>query len=205
MSSCQDAVPFYAVLDRYFPESYFWETLEKNPIPKLTLNKVASDFEQQRTMIFGVTWDEILREMTKDARLRTSKLYARPDFEYIPIQTLRREDLYTIEQWMKDLVANLEGEAFLDTVGRVSSYRDLLFWQRTISPEPTTVPGLSKEETRILEAAIAYGYYRRPRSINLEELAKKISMRKTTLSRRLREIEERIVNNALYEQLARRV
>lgn len=203
----EEKTPFYAVLDRYFSPDELWSTLGSTNIENLEIYKISPDFEQQSTLILGVTKDEILERLTKDPRFKRlpTNMFARPDFEYIPIRTVERKDLDLVEKIFGELATKLGGEAVLDTVGRVASLQDLMFLNRSVSPEPTSVPGLTREETKLLEAAIAYGYYVKPRRVTLADLSEKLSMPKTTLANRLRDVENRIVNNTLYVQLARRL
>lgn len=205
--SVESAIPFYSVLDEYFVPQELKTDLAKKPLPELDIYKVSADFDNRRTLLLGGSSDEILRQTVRHPKFagRGLNLYAKPDYEYIPVQTVNRAELDAIEGIFRKLAEELEGSAVLDTVGKVASFQELLFWRRSIRPEPTAVPGLTREEIRILESAIAYGYYQTPRAIHLDKLAEKLSMTKSTLDRRLREIEEKIVNNTLFVQLTRRL
>jgi len=203
--SQDEPIPFYAVLDGYFIADDLLAKINSNPLPNLEVHKISPDFERQRTLLMGTSLDEVLNAVARDPRLRENTLYAKPDFEYLAVQAMDRNELEAIRDIFQRITEKLKGEAVLDTVGKVGSLQEFLFWQRSIAPEPSAVPGLTREETRILEAAIAYGYYQTPRPINLDELAEKLSMHKSTLAQKLRDVESKIVNDALYVQLAKQI
>lgn len=199
------ALPFVIELPQYFRSQELLDITKD--IERLTITGIHPDISRNRTLIMGLSFDELIHTLlTNDEfkRMSTGTLYSQAKFEVLPVITLDRDDLFVAEKIMKEEAEKLGGDAYLDTIGRVASYQDWMNQQEAFSPIPTPVPGLSVAEAAILEAAIGFGYYEVPRRLNLEELAEKIDMTKSTLSLRLRTIENRIVNNSLYQNMRTR-
>ena len=56
------------------------------------------------------------------------------------------------------------------------------------------VPKLTEKQRQVLELAIEYGYYKYPRKVSVQDLAKKVKMPRTTFQEHLRKAEERVMN-----------
>jgi predicted DNA binding protein len=196
-----DAIPFFAELPIYFKPETLSSDLEE--VHGLKITHINADYSRNKTLIMGLTTDELINSVLMNDtfnRMNTGEFYSQVNFEVLPVLSLDREDLFAAEKIIKEEAKKQKGDAYLDAIGRVTSLRDLWYLQDAFVPQPPAVPGLSIEEARVLEAAIAYGYYEVPRKVNLEELAKKMAMTKPTLNLRLRTIENRIVNNTLFQK-----
>ena len=56
------------------------------------------------------------------------------------------------------------------------------------------VPKLTAKQRTALELALEFGYYKYPREISVEELAKRVKMPRTTFQEHLRKAEEKVMN-----------
>jgi len=166
----------------------------------MVITAVQPDISRNKTLVIGFTLDQVIRAALLNDELKymtIGPIQSRLDYEAFPVISINREDILKAEKILKDAASANGGDAFLDIIGRVSTVRDLANLREILNPEPPVVPGLTTNEARILEAAIAFGYYESPRRITQEELAKKLNMPKSTLSEILRRIENRIINNTL--------
>lgn len=194
------AIPFVTQLPQYFSVRDLRNIT--GDIKGMKLTAIHPDISRNRTLIMGLSYDELIHDVLtrkEFERMGTGNLYSQAKFEVLPVVTIDRDDLFIAEKLIKEKAETLGGDAYLDTIGRVASFQDYMNQQEAFNPVPTSIPGLSVAEAAILEAAIGFGYYENPRKLNQEELAKRIGMAKSTLSAQLRTIENRIVNNSLFQ------
>lgn len=199
-SNSNGYIPIFLELPRYFSRNELMESAKS--LKELVITAIHPDISRNRTLVLGFTIDGIVQATLFNKELKnmtTGPMYSRINYEAIPIVSVNREDLFTAEKILRSAAKGNDGNAYLDIMGRVTSIRDLANLHEIFNPEPSVVPGLSRGEARILEEAIAYGYYESPRKINQEKLAEKLGMPKSTLSQLMRTIENRIVNNTLFD------
>jgi predicted DNA binding protein len=85
---------------------------------------------------------------------------------------------------------------FLDVIKMLGEVQSMSFKKATFN-EQSILSCLTEKQREILIAAKKNGYYKYPRSINSEELSKKIGLSKPTVVQHLRKAEIRLISNIL--------
>ena len=103
-----------------------------------------------------------------------------------------KERLYKMEDELKEI-----GDAQLLSFRRVER-KDLIFEKfREIATTPNL--WIDQGDLRILDTAIRYGYFESPKRINLNELAARLGLDRSTLNQKLRSINRQVLDQFLRE------
>jgi hypothetical protein len=83
---------------------------------------------------------------------------------------------------------------FVEIMKKYGEIKDMQF-QKAVYQEHDILSVLTDKQKNVLVAAQRHGYYKNPRKIRSEELAKKVGLSKNTTLEHLRKAEERIMDN----------
>ncbi len=172
----------------YTIERHIIEGDEKNTkafLDDLKSDKRIKNLEVSKNTIFFVGIRQ--REKIPTSYWNPRMFFVKPVFvdskgyEYWEIASWKKE---TLTKFIKEIEANKEIQLEIVKIHE-ANLEDIYF--------PKLMPKLSKKQKHAFELAVKYGYYKFPRGIGLEGLAKLMKVSVSTLQEHLRKAEEKII------------